>query len=153
VPEGYRRGDHWLIDDRTGFAIRRSEARKEYTGAIVHKDDFETRHPQEFIKGRRDRQAVKDPRPEPADQFQGLLTTQTTEAANAGDTQLSVDSTARFALGDDVGVFLANGELHRTTLQSVDSAATMTLVEPLPWAADEGARVLNYSAVSGGIGD
>lgn len=65
----YRPGDFWRIDDRTGFAVRASRTVKEWNGQIVAREDFETRHPQDFVRGRADKQAVPDPRPEPPDQF------------------------------------------------------------------------------------
>lgn len=66
----YRRGDFWRIDDRTGFRVRASQTRKEWTGEIVAKGDYEARHPQDFVRARRDNPRVPDPRPEPADRFQ-----------------------------------------------------------------------------------
>lgn len=65
----YIEGDHYLIDDRSGFKIRRSEARKTWDNLIVKGDNFERRHPQDFLKGKRDQQAVKEPRSESVDVF------------------------------------------------------------------------------------
>lgn len=55
---GYIPGNRWVICDRTGMAFRLSEMRREWTGAIVHKDEWEPRHPQDFIQG-----IVDDPSP------------------------------------------------------------------------------------------
>lgn len=63
----YRRGGFWRIDERTGFRERGYDTQKEWTGTIVAKEDFEPRHPQDFVRGRRDNMAVPDPRPEPTD--------------------------------------------------------------------------------------
>lgn len=38
---------------------------------MVCREDFEPRHPQDFVRGRRDRQNVPDARPELADVFIG----------------------------------------------------------------------------------
>lgn len=65
----YRAGDHYLICDECGSKIRRSESRKRWDGLIVCREDWETRHPQDFVRGKRDRQAVAVSRPEPADTF------------------------------------------------------------------------------------
>lgn len=146
--EGYRKGDHWLIDARTGFRIRRSDARKEYTGAIVHKDDWEPRHPQEFVRGKRDRQAVPEPRPEPIDTFNGPLVTELTAAAAAGARTIEVTRTARFAAGDRIAVFLVNNERFLVVVQAVSSSTALLLTQPLPWAAAAGARVYNTTAVA-----
>lgn len=67
--DDYRSGDWNLICDRSGRKIKASEARREWTGAIVHYSEFEERHPQDFVRGRADRQAVPFARPEPDDEF------------------------------------------------------------------------------------
>jgi hypothetical protein len=61
----YRRGGFWRIDERPGFAFAPSEPAKEWDGTIVDRGDFEARHPQDFVRGRRDDTSVPDPRPEP----------------------------------------------------------------------------------------
>lgn len=58
-------GDHNAICDVCGFKCKRSQMKKRWDGAIVCKADFETRHPQDLIKARPERQGVKDARPEP----------------------------------------------------------------------------------------
>ena len=60
------------ICDRCGFQRPLNALRKEWTGLRVCKDCFETRHPQDFVRSRIDKQAVRDPRPPPADHFVGL---------------------------------------------------------------------------------
>lgn len=55
-----------MRDDRTGFRRYRSQCRKEWTGNLVASEQWEPRHPQEFIQGRMDQQAVPDPRPGPS---------------------------------------------------------------------------------------
>lgn len=64
---GYRRGGFWRIDDRTGFRVRADRTVKEWDNQIVAREDAEARHPQDFVRSRRDNMAVPDPRPEPAD--------------------------------------------------------------------------------------
>ncbi len=60
----YIPGDNWVIDDRTGFKIRASDAVQEWSGAVVRKQSAEPRHPQDFVRGRIDdsRPAVVRPR-------------------------------------------------------------------------------------------
>lgn len=65
----YIRGDFWRICDVCGFKCRASETSKRWDGLMVCREDFETRHPQDFVRGRLDRQNVPDARPEPADVF------------------------------------------------------------------------------------
>jgi hypothetical protein len=63
VPE-YRRGDNLLICDRSGFVIRRSEAKKTWDGLWVHKDFWEPRHPQDFVRGKQEKIKADVVRPE-----------------------------------------------------------------------------------------
>lgn len=65
----FRPGQHKVICDRTGFAIYSSEARKEWTGHIVRRESFESRHPQDFVRGIPDHPGVTDARPPGTDRF------------------------------------------------------------------------------------
>lgn len=65
----YTSGDHYVICDRCGFKVRRSDARRTWDNLIVCPFDYEARHPQDFKRGRRDKIAVDDARPEQADIF------------------------------------------------------------------------------------
>ncbi len=65
----YRPGDHLAICDRCGFTMWASEAMKTWDGLLVCKDDYEPRHPQDFVRARVDQQRVNDPRPYPEDVF------------------------------------------------------------------------------------
>lgn len=56
---GWKSGDHWVECERTGMIIRSSDARIEWTGAIVAKEEWEPRHPQDYIRGVVDRQAAE----------------------------------------------------------------------------------------------
>ena len=74
----YRSGDFWRICDRSGRKVRASQTAKQWDGLIVSLAEFEERHPQDFVRGRKDHQSVPDPRPEGVDSFLGPLTTTTT---------------------------------------------------------------------------
>ncbi len=65
----YVPGDHYLICDECGFKVRASETRKRWDGLRVCTKDWEPRHPQDFVKGRKDRQTVPNARPEGADTY------------------------------------------------------------------------------------
>ena len=55
----------WGISDRSGFRYRLSEMRKEWTGLLVGKDEFEIKHPQLDSRGKAaDAQTIKDARPD-----------------------------------------------------------------------------------------
>jgi len=65
----YIPGDFWRICDRCGKKIRRSKTRKDWQGLWVCENDWEPRHPQDFVRGKKDKQAVSEPRPESEDYF------------------------------------------------------------------------------------
>jgi hypothetical protein len=61
----YIPGDFWRICDRCATKVRASATAEEWTGLIVCRSTcFEHRHPQDFVRGVADRQAVTNPRPE-----------------------------------------------------------------------------------------
>lgn len=56
------------ISDRSGFRYRLRDMRKEWTGALVGKDEFEEKHPQLYPpKVGPDPQALRNPRPDQAE--------------------------------------------------------------------------------------
>jgi hypothetical protein len=65
----YIPGDANIICERTGYKIKRSQARKEWNNQIVRKESFEPRHQMDFLRSRPDRQAAPDPRVEATDGF------------------------------------------------------------------------------------
>ncbi len=67
----YSPGDFYRFCEVCGFRYLASETTKRWDNLIVCREDFETRHPQDFVRGRRDSQNVPNPRPEPADVFVG----------------------------------------------------------------------------------
>lgn len=69
MSDTYKAGDHWVICDSCGFKVRASDTRMRWDGLRVCMADWETRHPQDYVRGKRDRQSVPNPRPEPPDNF------------------------------------------------------------------------------------
>lgn len=65
----YVKGDPWAICDVCGFKHRKSELRKRWDGLTVCEPDWEPRHPQESVRGRKDKIFVDNPKPRPADIF------------------------------------------------------------------------------------
>ena len=49
---GYRPGSHWVECDVCGFDYKQEEMRERWDGMVVCKKDFETRHPQDFVRSR-----------------------------------------------------------------------------------------------------
>lgn len=145
----YRHGSHWVISDRSGRRVRAEEAKVEWNGAVVHPDEYEPRHPQDFKRAVVDRQVAAQPlRPPPVPIFQGPLVTALATAAVAGDQVLIVESSVRFEPGDQVRVMLDNGETFRTAVLAILDAATMTLALKLPWSAAVGQAVVNETAIA-----
>lgn len=51
---GWRRGDHWVCCDVCGFDYRASQIRIRWDGMAVCPQDYEERHPQDFLRARKD---------------------------------------------------------------------------------------------------
>ncbi len=66
-----REGDFNRICDQCGRKRKASDTRKQWDGLIVCADGdcFDARHPLDFVRGRRDKQTVPDPRPDSAPVF------------------------------------------------------------------------------------
>lgn len=56
---GYKPGDHWVICDVCGWAYRHSDMKRRWDGAVVCKEDWEIRHPQDFLKAQPEDQSAK----------------------------------------------------------------------------------------------
>ncbi len=69
VADHFKPGAHNSICRRTGFKVKSSDIRKEWTGQSVRSQSWEARHPQDLIRSVPDRQDVDDPNPEGADVF------------------------------------------------------------------------------------
>jgi len=137
----------WKVQcDRTGFEVESNKVTREWTGLIVLKTDADERHPQEFVRGKRDRQRVKDPRPEPADSFVNLFNTTLSADEAAGQTVLSVTSSANFTAGNYVNILLDDDTIHRTTIASVDSSIQITIAAALPGKASSGNNVTDLGS-------
>jgi hypothetical protein len=145
---GYVPGDHWRICDVCGFQYRASQTFKRWDGLITCSEDWEPRHPQDFVRGRKDRQNAPDPRSEQVDTFLGPLMTNVSAVASAGATTFSVDSSTRFLAADHIGVTLDTGNVERHVIQSIPSATSIEITAPLGGALSVGAVVINYSAVT-----
>ncbi len=65
----YKSGDWWVTCDVCSKQTRASDIRHRWDGLLVCEDDFELRHPQDFIKHKAEKISVPFSRPEPPDQF------------------------------------------------------------------------------------
>ena len=66
----YKAHQHKFICDVCGFELYSEKKRKRWDGLIVCPDDFESDHPQKYIRVEPDGQPVDDPRPEAEDVFE-----------------------------------------------------------------------------------
>lgn len=62
-------GSYNQICDRTGFKVKSTWTKREWTGQTVRTQSWEERHPQDLIRSVQDRQHVDDPNPETTDKF------------------------------------------------------------------------------------
>lgn len=144
----YIPGDFWRICDRCGFKKRANQTFRTWDGLYVCSEDFESRHPQDFVRGRKDNQIVPNPRPEPIDNLVGPLMTHISAAASLGATLLRVDSSVRFLAADRIGVVLDNGETQSRVIASIPDGTSIILTLPLGASAAVGNVITNYSAVA-----
>lgn len=144
----YVSGDHWKICEVCGFQTRSSRTFKRWDGLLVCEADFETRHPQDFVRGSLDNQSVQDPRPEATENIIGPLTTTISAAAVSGTQTISVASSTRFLAADHIGVMLNGGNMERHVILSIPSATSIEMTTSLGGAVSIGNIVIDYSAVS-----
>lgn len=144
----YIPGDFKRICDRCGFVFRASQTLKTWDGLWVCREDFETRHPQDFVRGRLDIQNVPDPRPEQVNSIIGPLTTALSAAATTSSTSLSVESSSRFEPGDRIGIICDDGLTVARTVNTVPTTTSLTITAALRHNASIGNIVIDYSAVS-----
>ncbi len=60
----YKKGDWNAVCDVCGFEFKSSALKKRWDGFMVCKEDFETRHPSDFIRTRPERSAIPWSRPD-----------------------------------------------------------------------------------------
>lgn len=65
----YRSGDWWAICDVCAKKVKSSKIKQRWDGLLVCPEDFEHRHPQDFIRVRQDKISVPFTRPRPQDIF------------------------------------------------------------------------------------
>ena len=88
VRNGWRSGRHLVVDDESGKVLWDDQVRKRWDGALVESSQYETRHPQEFVKAKQDPYPLKDTRPDSATEtpanFVGIFVGQTSVPVPTG---------------------------------------------------------------------
>jgi len=69
----YTSGEWNFICDVCGKKIKSGRSRHRWDGFVVCEDDYETRHPQDFVRARQDKISVPFTRPRPPDVFTVVL--------------------------------------------------------------------------------
>lgn len=101
---GWSLGKWLVICDRCGRKRSNDEVLKEWTGLMVCRDTcYETRHPQDFVKGRPDKQGVPYTRPESTDVF---IAVSYADVGPSGDVPSGTFGTSSLLLEDDSSLFL-----------------------------------------------
>lgn len=158
----YKPGSFYRIDDRTGFAVRAEQTRKQWNNIIVREQSFEERQPQDFVRGRRDDQTVPEPRPRQVNQFLGVQTTLTAQSGGGlgggfsggfstgfqvGGFLLPVSSVVGFNVGDSISVQLDNGTTFFTSVTAINAAElTISIPNQLPYSASAGNIVTDLTS-------
>lgn len=142
----YEKGGFYRVDDRSGARVRARDTREEWNGAIVAAEDFEPRHPQDFVRSRPDRQNVPKPRPVPPIIDVGPKTTTTTADAASQATSLVVTSSTGFHNGGRVKVMLDNGDAYLGTISAIPDSTHLTITPGLPGPVTAGATVIDNVA-------
>jgi hypothetical protein len=119
----YNPGDWYQLDDLSGFKIRASRSRRIPGGQtgnlIVAPERWEAQQPQDFVRGVVDDQTVPVPRPRQTNQFTILATFVTAPSARLSYV-IEVDTSAGFAVGNNVYLMLDNGEQFLTSIAGID---------------------------------
>lgn len=142
----YVPGDFYRIDERSGFKVRASRTRKEWTGRIVRDQSFEFRQPQDLVRGVVDDQTVPDPRPRQTNVFTFVTTTMAATAV-AGAASISLTSTAGMTNGDTLGIATDSGGTQRVTLGGLPSSSVVTISPHLISQASAGNGVVDITTI------
>lgn len=144
----YVAGDHWVTDSITGFRIRSSEAVEQWDGNVVHRSYAEPRHPQDYVRARKEEIAVENARPPVPEVYIGPKQTTLSAAAAAGATTLPLASSAGFVAGHAISVMLSDSTTFRATVATVPDGTSITITSGLANSAASGALVTNFTAMT-----
>lgn len=132
----YVGGDNYILDDLSGFKIRRSNTRiipGGQTGNLaVSPSRWEPQQPQDMVRGVWDDQTVDLARPRQKNQFV-IVGTNVSAPSPRGSNTITVASSVGFSAGNLVQIMLDSGENFRTTIGGI-SGSVWTLSLPLPYS-------------------
>jgi len=147
MKDEYIPGDYYVICDRCGFKRRVSTTRREWNGLLVcYPECWEARHPQDFVRAKRDKQRVPIARP---DENISPITTALSSAASAGDKTIDVADYSNISKYTAIGIKLNSGASQWTFAAATPTSATVTLNDTVWEAAASGNDVFLSSASCG----
>lgn len=138
-----RDGEHLVVCDRSGFTVWSGDTVREWNGLRVYKGFAEARHPQDFLRSRREDFRVPDARPARAiedETFVGpLITTIAEDVAGENNQYAPMGPLGAFALGqlDDDGVDIESNSAGADSI-TVASLARFQVADRLGIVLDSG---------------
>jgi hypothetical protein len=159
----YKPGSFYRVDDRTGFPERAENTKKQWNNIYTRERSFESRQPQDFVRGRKDDQTVPDARPLSQNVFLGNQTTLAVTAPNQA-TGIVLSAPLQVVVGNVLAIMMDNGVVYFGTIQSLggdfntdfgplpntdfSKSSTVVLTAPLPFQASAGAAVVNTDFIA-----
>lgn len=119
---------HKMVSDRSGQVFPANEIVRQWDGLLVHKDEEEPRHPQEFVRGVVDDYSVRNPRPQ--QNFLFTLSTGNTATASSnlvtrdGDNLVTRDGDTLRSRGE---TFTASDDIVNVDLSDLDDVSFVVL--------------------------
>ncbi len=142
-------GSFYRVDDRSGFPQKAERTLKQWDNLIVDQSLYETRQPQDLVRGVKDKQSVEQPRPLAPNVFVGPIYVQISANAGIGATDIYVESLLGLKVNTTVGIMMDNGILFNALLQSIDAGGQFVAIsQPLPYPAASGNLLIDYEVVT-----
>ena len=106
---GFRSGDNWLDCEVCGLTILASDSKKRWDGVIVCPEDWEVRHPQDFVRARKDRQRPPISRSEPTEVHVSRICSSRTAKAGVAVASCAISGVDEFVTSEvPAGTFNTN---------------------------------------------
>jgi len=124
----FKIGDWNALCDRCGFKYKRSDLQYTWDNLLVCDKCWEPRHPQDFVRGRKDLQRVPDAR---VDTQTMQNTTTLSSGASKHNVTLALTSVSGMYSGTSLGIALDSGTVQWTFITANPSGSNVTINDPL----------------------
>ena len=131
-------GDYNAICDKCGMKRKASTLSRDWQGLRLCPQCFDTRNPQDFVRGVEDNQTVPWSR---SDIKQEQGTTAVKVAGSKGDMTIDIDSITGLSDKDSIGIVVDNGSTDWQLINGTPAVNTVTLTNPLIYPAAVGNAV------------